>query len=320
MIKIAIVIPCFKVKNKINNLIRRLPVAKIDKIYLVDDCCPDKSLENLHISNKILADKIKIIKNTENLGVGGATKRGYKQAIIDDQNIVIKMDGDGQMDPANINALIKPIVENDSDYTKGNRFYSIENLNNMPKVRIFGNTALSFLSKISSGYWSIFDPTNGYTAINCKLLKLLPLDKISNRYFFENDMLFRLNTFKAKVKDIPMKAIYEDEKSNLKISKVILEFLSKLTKNFFKRIFYNYYLRGITLGSFTLPISIIFLYNGLINGFFKWKEALITNIETPTGTIMVYILSIVLGVQLLLSFLENDINSEPRESIGKYLN
>lgn len=319
--KICIVIPCYKVKDQIMDVLLKIPFDKIDLIYLVDDACP---LQSLNIVKKNLnlfqSNKIVIIKNNINLGVGGAMKKGYQQAIKDNMDIAIKVDGDDQMDLNYLDQLIKPILLKDCDYTKGNRFYSVENLKNMPGIRIFGNAVLTFLAKFSSGYWSISDPTNGYTAISVNILKLLPFDKISNRYFFENDILFRLNTIRAKVNDIPMKSVYKNEVSNLKVSKIIFEFLFKLLKNFLKRIFYNYYLRNINIGSFTLPLSIVLLYNGLVNGYLRWSDALDTNLPTPTGTIMIYILSIVLGTQFFLNFLDNDIRLEPKEALLKYLN
>lgn len=319
--RISIIIPCYKVRDQILSVLKKIPFDKIHIVYLIDDACPMQSLEVVKKNlNLFEPNKIVILKNKNNLGVGGATKLGYQQAIKDNMDIAIKIDGDDQMDLKHIDRLIRPILSKDCDYTKGNRFYSFENLKGMPGIRVFGNAGLTFLAKFSSGYWSISDPTNGYTAISVDILKLLPLEKISNRYFFENDILFRLNTIKAKVKDIPMPSLYKNEISNLNISSSIFEFFFKLSRNLFKRIFYNYYLRSINIGSFTLPLSIVLLYNGLINGYFRWSQALETNVSTPTGTIMIYILSIVIGTQFFLNFLDNDIRLEPKESLSKYLN
>ena len=162
---------------------------------------------------------------------------GYKKAIEDGMDIVVKIDGDGQMDPSLIYNFIDPIIKGEADYTKGNRFYNLEEILAMPKKRIFGNAILSFINKISSGYWNIFDPTNGYTAIHTDVIKMLPLNKISKRYFFESDMLFRLNTIKAVVTDISMHANYDNEVSNLKVRNIFFEFIVKHIKNTFKRIF-----------------------------------------------------------------------------------
>ena len=131
------------------------------------------------------------------------------------------------MDPKNINKLLKPIVNEEYDYAKGNRFFHFNSFKEMPKLRIFGNTILSFVAKLSNGYWNIYDPNNGFTAINMKVLKEIDLEKVSNSYFFESDMLFRLSIIRARITDVPMKAIYKDEISNLKIKNIVFEFIGK---------------------------------------------------------------------------------------------
>ena len=219
-----------------------MPYEIFDKIYIIDDCCPEFSgkLVEKNLVN-LPKNKIKILYNIKNLGVGGATKKGFQEAIKDNQDIVIKIDGDGQMDPKNINKLLKPIVNEEYDYAKGNRFFYFYHLKEMPKLRIFGNTILSFVAKLSNGYWNIYDPNNGFTAINMKVLKEIDLEKVSNSYFFESDMLFILSIIRARIIDVSMRAIYKDEISNLKIKNIVFEFLGKNIINFIKRIIYNYY-------------------------------------------------------------------------------
>jgi len=187
----------------------------------------------------------------------------------------------------------------------------------MPKVRLFGNAALSLLNKLSSGYWDVFDPTNGYTAIHVDVLKKIPFAKLSERYFFESDMLFRLNTLRAKVVDIPMDAHYGDEESQLKIGKIIGDFTKKNIKNTCKRIFYNYFLRDMSLASIELVIGLLLLIFGVIYGVFHWLSSAQEGVVTPTGTVMLAVLPIVIGVQLLLSFLSYDIENVPRRRIHK---
>ena len=139
------------------------------------------------------------------------------------------------------------IIRGQADYTKGNRFYDLAEIRRMPRIRILGNAMLSFMTKISSGYWDLFDPTNGYTAIHTRVLAKLPLEKISRRYFFETDMLFRLNVARATVVDVPMDAVYGAEISNLKVSRVLADFGFKHFRNACKRIFYSYFLRDMSL-------------------------------------------------------------------------
>jgi hypothetical protein len=214
-----------------------------------------------------------------------------------------------------IGRFVEPIAAGEADYTKGNRFYNLEQLQQMPALRLLGNAALSFMSKLSTGYWDIFDPTNGYTAIHADMARLLPLDKISRRYFFETDMLFRLNTLRAVVVDIPMDASYGTEVSSLKISRIIFEFLGKHARNFFKRVFYNYYLRDMSVASFELPLGLASLLFGVVYGAVHWIRSSNVEMATPAGTVMLSGLPVIVGVQLLLAFLAHDVASVPRRPV-----
>src|SRR6185437_2792210 len=185
-------------------------------------------------------------------------------------SVVVKLDGDGQMDPALIPLFVAPILRGSADYVKGNRFYNVEDLRPMPKIRLIGNAGLSFMTKLSSGYWTIFDPTNGYTAISSAVISNLPLHKLQRRYFFESDILFRLSTIQALVFDLPMKPIYEDEESGLHIKEIFFQFLRGNIRNCLKRIIYNYFLRGFSVASLELVVGLVFLIFGLIFGEQRW--------------------------------------------------
>ena len=200
----------------------------------------------------------------------------------------------------------------EADYTKGNRFFDLEEIRAMPKVRLFGNAVLSLMTKLSSGYWDLFDPTNGYTAIHAEVARHLPFGKISQRYFFETDILFRLNTLRAVVVDVPMDAKYGDEVSNLRISKIVGEFLIKHARNFMKRIFYNYFLRDLSLASIELPLGLVLLMAGTGFGGYHWLESAREGVATPAGTVMLAALPILMGLQLVLAFLGYDIATVPR--------
>ncbi len=258
-----------------------------------------------------------MIYNSSNLGVGGAVIEGYKKAIADGASILVKIDGDGQMDPRLIRQFVRPILDGQADYTKGNRFYDLDNITRMPKVRIVGNAILSFMTKLSSGYWDLFDPTNGYTAIHASVAAMLPLDKLSKRYFFESDILFRLNAIRAVVIDIPMRPIYDSETSNLNIQKILPEFVKNHTVNTVKRIFYNYYLRNFSLASIELVIGIISITFGVIFGAINWAESTSTGQEATAGTVMLAALPIMLGIQFVLAFFNYDISSTPRYPISR---
>jgi dolichol-phosphate mannosyltransferase len=189
----------------------------------------------------------------------------------------------------------------------------------MPVARIIGNAILSFMSKMSTGYWDIFDPTNGYTAVHAKVVSHLQLSKISKRYFFESDMLFRLNLMRCVVLDIPMDPEYGDEVSNLKITSVLGDFLSKHLRNTAKRIFYSYYLRDLSPASLNLVLGIVSTLFGAIYGGFHWYSSATQNAFATAGTVMISALPLILGMQLLLAFLTQDMQSTPRQPIHRRL-
>jgi dolichol-phosphate mannosyltransferase len=312
---IAVVIPAYKVGKKLEIVLSQI-TSEVDEIYVIDDACPGqsgaKSVANSQDS------RIRLIVHEENLGVGGATLSGYRRAIESKADIIVKLDGDGQMNPKLIKQLVKPIVENEADYVKGNRFFNIEEVRAMPKIRILGNVILSFYSKLSSGYWNIFDPNNGFTAIHKDTLKVLPLEKISKRYFFESDMLFRLNLARAKVVDMPMTAVYDDEKSNLSIRRTVIEFPIKHIRNLVKRIAYSYFLRDFTLASVELLLGSLLCAFGLITGTYNWIHSASLQRPTTTGTLILVAMAILSGIQLILSFTSYDMQNVPQEARSKF--
>jgi glycosyltransferase involved in cell wall biosynthesis len=305
---VAVIVPCYRTRSQILPLIASIG-EEVDWIIVVDDACPEQTGQ--YVRENCSDSRVRILTNATNQGVGGAVLNGYSYAYDLGADILVKLDGDGQMNPRWIKYLIRPIEDGRADYTKGNRFFNIEGLRSMPRVRLLGNAILSFLEKISSGYWMIFDPTNGFTAISASTFALLPVEKISRRYFFESDMLFHLGTFRACVLDVPMEAYYGDERSNLKISLILHEFLSKHVANACKRIGYNYFLRDFSLASVELVVGIFFILFGTAFGAYRWFESIRSGITASTGTVMLSALPIILGVQLLISFLSFDIGATP---------
>jgi dolichol-phosphate mannosyltransferase len=309
---IGVVIPCYRVTAHILSVIEAIG-PEVVRIYVVDDACPDGSGD--WVVANCSDPRVTVLRHNVNQGVGGAMVTGYRAAIRDNVAVVVKIDGDGQMDPALLNLFVAPILSGDADYAKGNRFFDLEEIHQMPAIRLFGNAVLSFMSKVSTGYWDLFDPTNGYTAIHTSVLRHLPLDKLSKRYFFETDMLFRLNTLRACVVDVPMDAHYGNEVSNLKISRVAGEFWLKHARNFFKRLFYNYYLRGMSVASLELPLGLGLLSFGLGHGGFHWYKALSEGFATPLGTIMLAAVSLLSGLQFVLAFVAYDVAQMPSQPV-----
>jgi dolichol-phosphate mannosyltransferase len=314
--RIAVAIPCYKVTQQVLSVIAAIG-AEVEAIYAVDDACPDGS--GRFIEDNIHDPRVHVLYNPQNRGVGGAVVTAYEAAIADGMDIVVKIDGDGQMNPALLPHFVRPIVRGQADYTKGNRFYRPESLRGMPPVRLFGNAALSFLTKLSCGYWSSMDPTNGYTAIHTAVLRKLPLEKLERRYFFETDMLFHLNTIRAVVHDVPMDAVYADEESNLKVSKILPEFLRKHVGRLVKRYAYLYLLRDFNIGSLYSILGALLCLVGVIFGVIHWVQSAATGHPASSGTVMFAALPLIIGIQFLIAFLHYDVSNVPREALSPEL-
>lgn len=311
---IAVVIPSYRVKAHILEVISSIG-KEVQRIYVVDDKCPEESgkFVEAHCNDS----RVMVLYHEVNKGVGGAVKTGYIKALEEGMEVVVKMDGDGQMDARYIAMLVKPLLNGDADYTKGNRFADLRSLKKMPRVRIFGNSILSVVNKFVNGYWNIMDPTNGYTAIHHTALSMLDLERISDRYFFESDMLFRLGVIRAVVSDIPMPAIYGTEKSGLKISRVLFTFPPKYINRYFKRVFYNYFLRDFNVGTIQFLFGILIFFGGLGFGIYHWLRSIELQVPATPGTVMLAALPTILGFQLLLSALQYDIRNIPDRALSK---
>jgi glycosyltransferase involved in cell wall biosynthesis len=308
-LEIAVVIPAYRVTGHVLEVLAEIG-PEVSKIYVVDDACPDGS--GALVAAKCSDKRVEVLTHAENQGVGGAVVTGYRAALVGGADIVVKVDGDGQMDPAMISDLIQPIVDGHADYTKGNRFDNLVGLREMPGIRVLGNGALSLMSKISSGYWNVTDPTNGFTAIHRDVLKAMPLDMLSKRFFFESDVLYRLSIMRAVVWDVPMDARYGNEKSNLSVLKALFEFPGKHLVRFHKRLFYNYYLRDMSAASLELPLGAALGWFGFIFGVNRFAESINSGIPATAGTVMLSAVPVILGFQLVLAFLSYDIASVPK--------
>ena len=310
--RIAVVIPCFRVSSQILGVLGRIG-SEVDRIFVVDDACPERTADV--VERECTDARVVVLRHPENRGVGGAMVTGYRAALAEGVDIVVKVDGDGQMDPAFLPTIVRDIVAGRADYAKGNRFYDLDLLRGMPKVRLFGNAMLSLVNKVASGYWDVMDPTNGYTAIHRTALSLLPLDKLDRGYFFESDMLFRLSTIRAVVRDVPMAARYEDEPSSLRVGRVAVSFPMKYLRAAGKRMFYSYFLRDFNAASLQFVLAVLLGVAGMTFGIVKWIESEETGVPATAGTVMLAALPTLIAIQLLLSALHYDIVNVPREPL-----
>ena len=306
---IAAVIPAYKTKAQIENVLRNIG-EEIHKIYVVDDGCPEET--GRFVNENFSDQRIELIFLEVNQGVGAAVMAGYKRAVKEGYEIIVKIDSDGQMNPHLIKDFIDPILNKEADYTKGNRFSSYRHLKDMPILRIFGNMALSIITKFSSGYWNIFDPTNGFTAIHRDIAKDILDERVAKGYFFESDMLYWLYIMRAKVVDIPMKAIYGNEKSSMNVIKEIIPFLYFNARNFFKRIGYTYFVRDFSIYSLALIAGFLLIIFGISHGAYHWNLSILTGSYASAGTVMISALPIILGLQLLIYFFTFDFNNPPK--------
>ena len=308
--KTLAIIPSYAVSSSILEVVSGT-LEYVDGVLVVDDSCPESS--GKLVASQFEADsRVSIIFHDENLGVGGAMKSGFSWGLEKDFDFFVKVDGDGQMEPALIPNLVFPLKSGRADYSKGNRFDSPRLVQSMPKLRLVGNAFLSLFTKVSSGYWSVNDPTNGFIAISRSTLERLDVERLSNTYFFESDMLFRLSILGARVSEFPMNAIYGEEKSNLKISRVIFTFPFLHFRNLLKRILYNYYIKQWTVGSFELPIGVGLMIWGVSFGLSSFASAQAQGQSVTAGEAVATAIGIILGFQLTLSFISHDIQSEPK--------
>ena len=310
--KIAVIVPAYRVRAFIPPVLAAIG-PEVDAIYVVDDGCPEHT--GRWVETECRDPRVRVIYHDVNQGVGGAVITGMQRAVAEGADVLVKIDGDGQHSPMYLPAFVSPILRGEADATKGNRFYRLEDLQEMPWVRIVGNAILSFMAKISTGYLHIFDPTNGYLALHALLFKELPADKLSKRFFFESDLLFRLYTLRAKIIEIPMPAVYGGIASNLQPARQILPFFFRHFVNTFKRIFYSYFLRNFSLASVYLILGAVFTCFGGILGLGTWWWYFHSEAGAPIGSVMLPALMIIIGVQTLLGFLAADVASVPNEVI-----
>lgn len=310
-LKVAVIIPAYRAADTIQTVVAGIP-AWVDAIYIVNDASPDETAARAHTTSD---PRVRLLAHDVNRGVGGAMVTGYRQALSDGMDLFVKMDADDQMDAAYLPALIEPLAAGRADYAKGNRFHDAEALSRMPLGRRVGNAGLSFLIKAASGQWRIFDPTNGYAAIHRAALAALDLRNLHPRYFFESSMLIRLRELGAVVEDVPMPARYGAERSNLSVGRTLIEFPWLLLRHGLKRIFWQYFVADFNAVSLFLVCGVPLVTFGLLFGIYHWIESYVRHALTPTGTVMLAVLPLILGFQLLLQALVLDVQSVPERPL-----
>lgn len=307
-LRVAVVIPMFNVAPHIAGVVSGIP-DYIDHIIAVDDAATD---ETAQIVRALCEPRLTLLQHRVNQGVGGATVTGFRSAIDLGADVVVKMDGDGQMDPDLIPSLLKPIVSDGYAYAKGNRFLREDALREMPRMRLLGSFCLTFLSKLASGYWHLFDPANGYVAIDVAMLRRIPLHRLARRYFFENDMLIHLNVFRARVKDVSMPARYGTERSSLRVSRALATFPLFLIKGFWYRVYERHVLREFSAVAVFWVLGAALITWGTVFGAITWTTSILLRRVATTGTVMLSVLPFIMGFQLVLQAVLAEIQESPR--------
>ena len=300
--RVAVVLPCYRVERHIASVIREIP-RFVSLIVAVDDACPNHSAAAIE---NVRDPRVVLVRHERNQGVGGAMLTGYRECLNRGAEIIVKMDGDGQMDPRFLAPLIRPIADGEADYAKGNRWHHCASLGQMPALRRVGNLGLSFLTKLCSGHWKIFDPCNGYTAIHAEALKHIDFDRVARDYFFEISLLVELGIAGAVVRDVPMPAVYGDETSSLRIGRILRTFPHRMAKSLARRVWRQHFIREFG------PLGLFLVSGGALLGWatafggIAWIRSFLSGIPATSGTVMLSALPFLMGFQLLLQALIMD--------------
>lgn len=301
--RVAVVIPSFRVSRHLAEVIRAVP-GLVTEIIVVDDACPESSGD---VAEAVGDRRVVVIRHGENRGVGGATKSGYRRALEMGADVIVKVDGDGQMDPRQIPRLVRLLLDGRAAYAKGNRFWHLPSLSRMPPLRRVGNLGLSFLTKVASGHWGVLDPTNGYVAIRGDVLGCLDLGAVEDDYFFEASMLIELGRWGFKVAELPMPSRYGDEESSLSIGRALWGFPFKLLVGALRRIWYRHFWFDFTMAALLILAGVPMCLWGLGFGLYAWWLSIATDVPATAGTVMLSALPFLLGVTFLLHAMSYEI-------------
>jgi glycosyltransferase involved in cell wall biosynthesis len=314
-VHVAAVVPAYNVGGVVAAVLRQIPPL-VRTIVVVDDASTDDTGAVVDRFAEV-DHRVLVVHHEKNCGVGGAMVTGFRTAIDAGADVVVKIDGDGQMPLWFVPQLITPLITGEADYTKGNRFRDFNAVRRMPLVRRIGNVLLSFLAKSATGYWQCFDPTNGFVAIRADVLSQMPLAKIDPTYFFETSMLANLYLLGAVVKEVPMPAQYAGEPSSLRIGPVLRQFPGKLLAALARRIALKNFVYDFNLESLHIAAGVPLLLGGVVYGAYNWLWYVRHRLNAPTGTVVLPALAIMLGVQLLITAASYDLQSIPREPMNR---
>jgi glycosyltransferase involved in cell wall biosynthesis len=305
--RVAVVVPAHNEERLVGTVVTTAP-ALVDHVIVIDDASSDGTAA---AASAVADARTEVHTLAENLGVGGAIVAGHKRALALGADVSVVMAGDAQMDPQFLPSLLDPIAEGEAQFTKANRFYGEGSFTGMPRHRVFGNIALSFLTKAASGYWNLFDPQNGYTAIHRAALERLRLDDLSKRYEFENDLLIKLNVLRVPARDVPIPAVYGTEISGLRIGAVAPRLLRLLFRGFWHRMWWKYVLQSFSAVALMFFTGLLLICVGVAFSVFTVVNTLGPPVASP-GTVLLAVAPLLSGLHFLVSALQLDIQEGSR--------
>jgi len=311
---VVVVIPAYNAADTVVGVLRQLP-PWLSMIVVVDDGSSDATAERVR-ECATEDDRITLVRHSANRGLSAAMATGFACALDAEADYIVKMDSDGQMRAEDLPKLLEPLIAGRADYAKGNRFRDFATLRQMPLVRLVGNVVLSFAAKAATGYWNLFDPTNGFVAIRADVLRQIHYDKLQGYFIFETAMLAELYLLGAVVEDVPMKAHYGKETSHLSIARAGVTYPARLLWMFVRRIFLRYFLMDFTMASVFLLSGLPMVATGAVYGVHHWWRYSQLGIGAPTGTVVLPAMLIILGVQFLLSAIHEDLRNVPLRPVS----
>ncbi|MDY9926359.1 glycosyltransferase family 2 protein [Methanosarcina sp.] len=310
--KIGVVVPAYNEEVLLSETIKGIP-EYVSRIYIIDDCSSDRTPE---VIKNLKDPRVTSLRHEVNKGAGKSVVDGYKMALKEKMDIVVVMDGDNQMDPSQMPRLLMPIIEGKADYTKGNRLMTREAREGMSTWRLFGNTMLSLLTKIGSGYWDLMDPQNGYAAASRKALEAIDLDSVYTYYGYVNDILIKLNAYGMRVTDVVIPARYGNEKSSINYRKYILKVAPMLFNGFLWRLKTKYVLLSFHPLVFFYLASMALVPSGLILDFWILVQKLMHNPVSQNYPLLGVFMTL-MGVQLLLFAMFFDMQSDISKKLDR---
>ncbi len=308
---VVCVIPLYRAAETIAAVVEAALLV-VDHVVVVDDCCSEES--GIVVETRFSDEpRVEVLKHQSNRGVGAATKTGIRRAFQLGATYVVKLDADGQMDPLYVPEMIVILQANPRlAIVKGNRFSGSAVVRMMPGIRLLGNSLLTLLVRITTGYWNGIDPTNGFIAMRAETLRRIDLSRLNDRYYFEISLLTELGLRRFEIADYEMPARYGAERSNLAISAAIGSFPIRLARAFARRLLWQYVVSDMNVGSLFLVAGLLLSALGSTLGAYWWAEALLSGVARTPGTVTVVLVPLIFGFQLLLNAILFDVQSAPR--------